>query len=624
MVRLAPLALLLISSLVVAQPSASWQQEVAYEMDVRLATTTHRLSGHQRLVYTNHSPDTLRQVYYHLYFNAFNPASEMARAARRIPDPDSRIAPRIFNLEPDEIGWLKVQRLTQDGAAVASRVTDTILEVDLATPLLPGTSTIFEMTFEGQVPVQIRRSGRDNREGVDYTMTQWYPKIAAYDARGWHAEPYIGREFYAPFGTFDVQITLPADYVVGATGILQNPEAVGHGYDQAPDIGLTSTGPAQPDSLRWHFRAENVHDFAWTADPDYRHAQFLIGGVEGRDEPIALHLLFLPDVAELWQPVPEWTAALLHFYSAEYGAYPYPQFTVAQGGDGGMEYPMLTAITGRRTPTSLFGVVAHELAHMWFYGEIGTDEVAFPWMDEGLTQFAEAEATAQLLSEGTTEADHSSALRDIVHLQQLGLYEPPHTSANDFKTNRAYNTASYDAGRALADLLGYVMGNAARDSLLRAYVARYQFKQPTPDDVRVLAEEISGLRLGWLFGPFLDEGARYDYAVAALNVDSTAAAVQSTITLRRNAPGVLPVAVHLRYADGSEARVIVPVAEAGGHGALPKGWTAAAPWSASTPTYTLSVDGPYSVQTVALDPEGRMLDFDITNNVLRHSEPGTH
>ena len=212
MLRLLFLTSVLAAPAVLAQQAAPWQQTVAYDMDVRLDTDRHHLAGRQRLVYTNNSPDTLRQVFYHLYFNAFQPTSMMAERNRHLPDPDRRIVPRIFELGPDEIGYQRIASLTQDGVPVPFRVDDTVMQVDLARPIPPGTSSTFEIVFEAQVPLQTRRSGRDNREGIDYSMTQWYPKMAAYDALGWHADPYVGREFYAPFGTFDVRITLPSAY----------------------------------------------------------------------------------------------------------------------------------------------------------------------------------------------------------------------------------------------------------------------------------------------------------------------------------------------------------------------------------------------------------------------------
>jgi hypothetical protein len=182
------------ASAALGQSPSQWQQRADYEMDVRLTPETHRVDGHQRLTYTNNSPDTLRTVYYHLYFNAFHPRSLMAQRNRELPDPDGRIVPRIFNLSPDEQGWYKIGSLTQDGAAVSYDIHDTVMRVDLAEPIRPGESTTFVMEYRSQVPLQTRRSGRDSRgDEIDYTMTQWYPKMAAYDERGWHANFYVNR-----------------------------------------------------------------------------------------------------------------------------------------------------------------------------------------------------------------------------------------------------------------------------------------------------------------------------------------------------------------------------------------------------------------------------------------------
>jgi len=622
------LALLLLVPSALAQQSTPWQQEVAYEIDVRLLADRHRLRGEQRLVYTNNAPDTLRQVFYHLYFNAFQPTSMMAERNRHLPDPDRRVVPRIFELGPDEIGVYDIRTLTQNGTPVAFDIDDTVMQVTLAEPIPPGTSATFEMTFEAQVPLQTRRSGRDNREGIDYTMTQWYPKMAAYDGLGWHADPYVGREFYAPFGIFDVRMTLPADYLVGATGVLQNPEAVGHGYDQPPDAGLTTTGPAPvgtsgtpPDSLTWHFRAENVHDFAWSADPDYLHVRHLVTDVPGRAEPVAVHLLFQPDVAGTWEFLPGWMTTMTRFFSAQYGPYAYPQFTVAQGGDGGMEYPMFTAITGRRSPGSLLGVTAHEFAHMWFYGMVGTNESDYAWMDEGFTEYAENKGINVVLNADSTGTappyDHSGARERIVTFQLLDLYERPNKPSDWFDTNAAYTIASYFAGGALADLLGYIVGDAVRDEILREYVARFTFRHPYPADVQAVAQDVSRLQLGWFFEQFLDGAARYDYSAEAIDHETAAGGVRSTVTLRRNEPGALPVDLRLRFEDGSEEFVTIPLGVMEGHKPVPAGWTVAEPWEWTFPTYTLAVNRPSRVVEAVVDPERRMIDLDPSNNRVR-------
>jgi len=220
---------LLCSHQAFGQVNAEYQPRVRYEMDVTLHPDRHHLLGTQHLVYYNNTPDTLRQVFYHLFYNAFNPHSMMAERNRHLPDPDPRVVPRIFNLGPDEVGYEHIQSLAQNGRPVPFEVNDTVMRVDLLEPILPGDSASFDMTWEEQVPLITRRGGRDSDEGVDFSMSQWYPKMAMYDHLGWHADPYIGREFYAPFGSFDVRITLPSNFVLGGTGTVVNPDEVGHG-----------------------------------------------------------------------------------------------------------------------------------------------------------------------------------------------------------------------------------------------------------------------------------------------------------------------------------------------------------------------------------------------------------
>ena len=208
-------------------------------MDVK----SYQYQGKQQLVYTNNSPDDLHKVYYHLYFNAFQPGSEMDIRLQNMPDPDGRMVnnlgtnenpkyeSRIAKLKPNEIGFIKVNSLTQDGKSVSYKTVGTILEVTLNKPIKSGEKTTFDMDFLGQVPVQVRRSGRNNKEGVALSMTQWFPKLAEYDFEGWHAHPYIGREFHGVWGNFDVKLTIDKDYTVGGSGYLQNPNEVGHGYE---------------------------------------------------------------------------------------------------------------------------------------------------------------------------------------------------------------------------------------------------------------------------------------------------------------------------------------------------------------------------------------------------------
>src|SRR5690606_6625329 len=211
-----------------------WQQEVDYKMNVQMDVKTFQYKGKQELKYTNNSPDTMKKVFYHLYFNPFQTGSEMDGRPSTIAGPDSRVGDRISKLSPSEIGYIKPTLLTQDGASVKYTIRGTVMEVMLNKPILPGKSTVFNMDWDAQVPLQVRRSGRNSSEGVASTMTQWYPKLAEYDFEGWHADPYIGREFHGVWGDFDVTITIDENYTIGGTGYLQNPAEVGHGY-QSPN-----------------------------------------------------------------------------------------------------------------------------------------------------------------------------------------------------------------------------------------------------------------------------------------------------------------------------------------------------------------------------------------------------
>jgi len=600
---LLPLLLACISMVpdsVVAQGSPTWQQRVEYEMDVRLDVGGHQMGGHQILHYSNNSPDTLHHVYYHLYFNAFNPHSAMAERNRELPDPDSRIVPRIFNLAPDEVGYHRIDSLTQDGTTVDFRIEDTVMKVQLAQPIPPAGSSIFEMNFRSQIPLQTRRSGRDNREGIDYSMTQWYPKMANYDSRGWHADPYVGREFYAPFGTFDVRITLPAEYVIGATGVLQNPDEIGHGYGFEED---EDTAPG--DTLTWHFHAENVHDFAWTADPDYVHDVVEHNGVDH-------HLLYEPDVAENWAYLQEWLPAMIEIFSDISGRYPYPQVTVAQGGDGGMEYPMITLITGHRSPASLLGVTAHEVAHMWYYGALGSNEADYAWLDEGFASYVAAEVQARLV--GRTRGSHVGSHTTVLRIHDRGLYEPMNTPSDWFRTNTAYSTSAYSAGTMVLDMLGYVISDSLRDRFLIEYFERFKFRHPNPVDVEIVAEDVSGLRLDWYFEQFTNTTWQLDYAFEGMSTRRIADGWQTMIEIERKGDIAMPIDLRLTYEDGTQQWVNVPLNIMNGHKPVPDDWIVAEPWSWTDPEYRLQVNAQQQIRRVALDPALRTPDANRLNN----------
>ncbi len=581
-----------------------WQQHVNYTMDVDMNVKNYQYTGSQTLVYTNNSPDTLHQVFYHLYFNAFQPGSEMDVRSRTIRDADSRVADRISKLQPDEIGFLKVTNLKQDGKKVDAQTVGTILQVPLVKPILPGASTTFTLDFNGQVPVQIRRSGRNNAEGVALSMTQWFPKLAEYDFEGWHPDPYIAREFHGVWGDFDVTINIDKTYTLGASGYLQNPNEIGHGYQ---DAGV-SPKKVKGDKLKWHFIAPQVHDFAWAADPQYVHDTY-----PGPND-VTLHFLYKnkPEILENWKKLQPDTAAFMKFFNEHVGNYPYKQYSVIQGGDGGMEYAMLTLITGERKYESLAGVTAHELAHSWFQHVLASNESKNEWMDEGFTTYISTEAENVVLNENKSNP-HQGSYRGYVRLATSGLEKPQTTHADRYETNFAYGIAAYSKGAIFLEQLGYVIGKENLAKTLKRYYNDFKFKHPTPNDIMRVAEKVSGIQLDWYLTDWTKTTNTIDYAVKEVNQSEG----KTTVSLSRIGLMPMPLDLQVTFDDGSIANYYIPLrmmfgqkpAEGLQRTVLPD-------WAWAYPEYAFDIESDKTVQKIVIDASERMADINRDNNVF--------
>ncbi|MGB0918184.1 MAG: M1 family metallopeptidase, partial [Flavobacteriales bacterium] len=484
-----------------------WQQRVSYQMEIDMDAEKHQFSGKQKLVYTNNSPDTLTRVFYHLYFNAFQPGSMMDVRSRNIPDADPRVADRISKLTPEEQGYHIVQKLTQDGAALQHKMQGTVLEVELAKPIIPGGKSEFLMDFYSQVPLQVRRSGRDNAQGIDYSMTQWYPKMAEYDYEGWHSDPYVGREFHGVWGDFDVKISIDKKYVLGGTGYLQNPNEVGHGY------ATTDAEVKQPlgEKLTWHFVAPQVHDFAWAADPDYIH------DIKQVSDGPTLHFLYQEDTTGYWARLQNEFVKAFGIMNDKFGKYPYKQFSTIQGGDGGMEYPMATLIqTSGRSYGSLLSVTIHEAFHNWYYGVLATNESKYPWMDEGFTSYAQ-DYVLNALKENPVENPFISDIKRLADLHANGLQEPLTTHADHFQTNYCYGISSYVKGSLFLMQLEYIIGREAFWKGMKRYFNTWGFKHPNPNDFLRIMEKTSGLELNWFMDLWVGTTQIIDYSIEDLD-----------------------------------------------------------------------------------------------------------
>lgn len=584
-----------------------FQQAADYQMDVDMDVNTNQYTGTQVLIYTNNSPDTLDRVFYHLYYNAFQPGSMMDERSRTIADPDRRVGDRISKLNPDEIGYLRVSSLKMNGKDVEYAEVGTILEVELAEPILPNSEVKFEMSFDGQVPLQIRRSGRDSQESVRYSMSQWYPKMSEYDEQGWHANPYIGREFYGIWGDFDVKITIDKTYVLGGTGYLQNPNEIGHGYE---DEGV-KVPEAKGEKLTWHFKAPKVHDFVWAADPKYRHDKLLM------DNGVTVHHLYIPsaDVTQNWEKLMDYTPKAIEFMSEHFGQYPYKQYSVIQGGDGGMEYPMATLVTGGRNLNSLVGVMVHELGHSWYQGVLATNESLYPWMDEGFTSYASSLTMSAIFksSENPTAGSYGGYYR----LVSSGKEEPMSTHADHYHTNAAYSAAAYSKGAVFLAQMGYIIGDEARNQGILDYWNTWKFKHPNLNDFIRIMEKASGLELDWYKEYFVYTTKTIDYGIKDVKTSGD----QTDITLERIGLMPMPIDLVITYKDGSSEMVYLPLEIMRGEKAQEDGaaqrvisqdW----PWTNLTKTITINKKSD-TIKSIEIDPSQRLADINQENNKVK-------
>ncbi|MDE0470530.1 MAG: M1 family metallopeptidase [Ekhidna sp.] len=578
-----------------------WQQRVEYQMDVDFDVTSNGFFGTQTLKYYNNSPDTLKKVFYHLYFNAFQPGSMMDTRSRTISDPDSRVMDRISQLDDTEIGFHEILSLKQDGKALNYQVEGTVLEVDLIRPLPPQDSSTFTMEFESQVPVQIRRSGRDNAEGIEYSMSQWYPKLAEYNESGWHAHPYVGREFHAPWGDFSVNISIDKDYVLAGTGTLQNPNNIGYGYE---DDGIKVKRKGK--KLTWQFVAEDVHDFVWAADPDYKHVK-----TKAKDG-LVLHFFYQENEnTAAWSELPELTVKAFEFIEENYGEYPYSHYSVIQGGDGGMEYPMATLITGERNLRSLVGVTVHEALHSWYQGLLATNESYYAWMDEGFTTYATAETTSAIFKDDGPAQERN--YQRYNYLVSSGKEEPLTTHSDHFTTNAAYGMGSYTKGAVALAQMNYLIGKQKTASALKKYYYQWRFKHPDANDWISVFEKESELELDWYLNYWINTTHSIDYSIKKVEAENG----QTKVTMERLGGMPMPMDLYVTFTDESKELYYAPLVmmrgEKENEGDLKRVTLPDWPWT--HPEYKFIIDRPIDqVKSIQIDESGYLADINLENN----------
>ena len=576
-----------------------WQQHVDYKMDITMDVSDFTFNGEQELVYTNNSPDTINKVYYHLFFNAFQPGSQMDVRSRTIRDPDRRVGSRIFELEQKDYGILDVVSLKQEGKKIVFEQQETVLLARLNSPLLPGEKTTLSMVFDGQVPLQIRRSGKLNKEGVDLTMTQWFPKLSEYDEEGWHPNPYIGREFHGVWGDYTVNITIDKNYVVGGTGYLQNADEIGHGYSN--DAKQTNK-----ETLTWRFFAPNVHDFAWAADPEFIH------DIKKSKSGVDLHFFYKPDVnIENWKKLQDDSVGLMDYFEEAIGPYPWKQYSIIQGGDGGMEYAMCTMITGQRPYPSLFGVTAHEMAHAWFQHLLATNEAKHPWMDEGFTEYITSLAEEAVVGK-PSRYPHKSSYDRYYLLVNSGVEQAQTVHSDRYDYNFAYGASSYSKGSVFLSQLGYIIGKDNLNKTLKRYYEEFKFKHPTPNDFKRVAEKVSDMELEWYLNDWTRTDHKIDYGLDISSLQS-----DRVVTLKRKARMPMPLDVEVSFSDGTKDVYYIPTDLMHGNKKFNSNNVYyMQPWTWASPEYDFVVQGNKKVVRVEIDPSKRLADYNQMDNSI--------
>jgi aminopeptidase N len=446
-------------------------------------------------------------------------------------------------------------------------------------------------------------------------MSQWYPKMVEYDYQGWNTNPYIAREFYGVWGNYDVTLQLDQNYTVAATGVLQNPTAKGNAQ------GVKS----------WNFKGNNIHDFVWAADDKFKHLSKEVR------KGLTLHVYYKQKDAKAdsaWANVLWATEKMLPYMEKKFGAYPYPQYSFIQGGDGGMEYAMATLLKGPG-----LGTVFHEWMHSWYQHILGTNESLFPWMDEGFTSYAEEAisyqydmefgATSPFISErekaqilaGNERAKTQlpavqySNYMGYLNLAKSGLEEPMSTHSDHYNTNFAYSSASYSKGGTFLGFLGYIVGDSVRDKILLNYYNTWKFKHPNANDFIRVAEKTSGIQLQWFKEYWMNSTKTIDYGLNDIQATATGA----IISIQRIGKMPAPVEVLVKYKDGTSELHYVPLDLMLGNkvaeGNVNRVVHPECKWV--QPTYTFETTKPLStLKSIEIDPSHRLPDVNRTNNKL--------
>ncbi len=595
-----------------AQQNAYYQQYAKYKMDIDVDAKNFTYKGKQTLEYTNNSPDELNVVYFHLYWNAFRAGSMMdQRVASQGKNGDSRLQnngiSRLAAIPENEAGKQNIHWIKQNGKNLKFEIQETVMKVYLDQPIKANSNTTFTMEWDAVIPMQIRRAGRNNREGIDMTMTQWYPKIAEYDYDGWATFDYIGREFHAPFADFDVSIKIDKNYVIGAGGTLENPTEV-KGYDPKATIKADRSGKAT-----WRWTAKNMLDFAWAADRDYTVESFVI-----LDGPKVYYVYQKSEKTQYWEPSKPYITKFFQLMNAIYGRYVYPSYSFIQGGDGGMEYGMCTMILGEaKSLEGLVSLMVHEGGHSYNQQMMAYNESVRPWMDEGFTSYYDDYIMYQLFPPANPQPNPFSGTIDRYrNFVKKGIEEPAVWLGDHHDNGTAYSYATYVKGDLFLVQLGYIIGEEKLALVMKEFYNQWHLKHPTDRDFMHIAQRISGMDLQWFHHYWINTTKTIDYAIKDVNYLDGA----TVITLENKGGIPMPIDFSILTTDKQVRTWQIPMN-------MTRSWkssdiygnfTTAKYWPWTQKEYMLTI--PYTKEQIAalgIDFSGRLADINPEDNIIQ-------
>lgn len=579
---------------------AYWQQRADYRIDVTLDPSTDLVRGSETITYRNNSPDALPYLWMQVEQNICTPGS----VTNQLHQPPLVFQDATFDFSCQGFeGGDSLELLAVNGVPARHTIYGTTMRVDLAHPLAPHAVATITARWRFKVPPY--GAGRMGHDGTLYELGQWYPRMCVYDdVKGWNHEPYIGAgEFYLEYGSFKVDLTLPASYIVSATGRLLNPletltpterarlarartSDTAIAIVAAKEAGTAMTRPRMTGTMTWRFAADSVRDFAIAAAPNFR---WDASGYDG----ILIHTYYRP-TATLWTEANRMARHAVKYYSEQWLKYPYPHASAIEGPIEGMEYPMMTFDPSGPDRLDLAWTVAHELGHQWTPMLVGSNERLYPWMDEGFNTFIDLGNAARYFA-GTPYGDSIEV--HPLHLYPLhaidGSEQPLIT--NPVESRDLFWTGYQKPALMMQTLRYHVLGKARFDPAFRDYLKTWEFRHPTPADFFRLMRDESGVDLGWFWHDWIYTVDRPDQAVTAItNADSG-----SSVTLENKGTMQLPVYLKLSYADGTTESVTLPVEM----------------WNLG-PRYVYRVARGKRVVKAEIDPGSTLPDTDRSNNIL--------